>query len=217
MKTTMMILGAIATVLGLGCAALSSYITPADIDSGAVGYAISAGIAEPNDYAGYHNLLKAERLKYDVDTAHQFIQFDYVQRIEKDKLVYTQHKGVVSSNLAMAQQREEMLFGETGLLSLGLSMAGFGTLTGIIGLMRKRPGDITPEEVKTVVAEAVAIPEDELTEKQLQFIQLVAGVQKFIDTYKNPEAVVELKNIMDKTQDTSTQVAVAEAKASVLT
>ena len=49
-------------------------------------------------------------------------------------------------------------------------------LAGFIGLMRKRPGDVTPEELK----KAVGGQEAELTARERQFAELVKGVQRFL-------------------------------------
>jgi len=218
MKTKIIaICSVIILATGLGCAALSHYVTPAPINKDAVNYAVKAGVADPNSYRGYPNLVKAIKLQTDTDSAHSVIQLDLQQKIQKDNLEYAIHKDVVASNVVAGQNLEETLFGETGLLTLGLSLAGFGTLTGLIGLMRKRPGDITKEEKEQAISQAIGKSVDELTEKQKQFIQIVHGVQLFIDKYKNEDgewssAVYALKDIFDRTQDTPTQIAVATAK-----
>jgi len=222
MKSIIVVLSLLLIIAGLGCAALSSYVTPAPIDQSAVKYAVNAGVADTNDYIGYPNLVKADSLKKDVDAAHSTIQLDLGQQMQKDDLDYSIHKDVVSSNLVLAQQREEMLFGETGLLSLGLSMAGFGTLTGLIGLMRKRPGDVTQPELEQALADATGKTTEELSTKQRQFTQVVMGIQKLMDTYEDNAGllpgnafVIAMKNTFDKTQDTDTQIAVSAVKKSV--
>ena len=205
-------------VAGMGCVALSKWVTPTTIDNGAVGYVVSAGIADPNDFLGYPNLAKAEKLQTGVDYAHTKIQFDLDQLKQKDNLDYSIHRDTVANNVTMGQQREKILFGKQGLLSLGFGMLGMGTLTGVLGLMRKRPGDITKDEMQQVLVETQGKTIAELTEKEIQLIQLVKGVKKFMDTYggtsDNKEAVMikEMKIIFDATQDTSTQVAVAKIK-----
>lgn len=217
MKTTIIvILSLILIAGGIGCAALSNYVTPAEIDRGAVEYVVAADVAESEDYGGYPNLVKANKLKEDVDIAHTVNQFDLQHLLQKDTLDYSIHKDVVATNVVVSQQREEMLFGETGLLSLGLSMAGMGTLTGFLGLMRKRPGDVTSAELQQTVAEATGSTFEELDEKQTQFVQLVSGVSKFMETLKDSPAVLaSMKHIFNETQDTETQIAVSEVKLSV--
>jgi hypothetical protein len=218
MKTKIItICSLILLATGMGCVALSHYVTPANINEGAVKYVVDAGIADANNYKGFPNLAKAVKLKTDTDAAHSVIQLDLQQKVQKDNLEYAIHNEVVMANVVSGKETEEMLFGEKGLLSLGLSLAGFGTLTGLVGLMRKRPGDITKEEKEQAISQAIGKSVDELTEKQKQFIQVVHGVQLFIDKYKNEDgewssAVYALKDIFDRTQDTPTQIAVATAK-----
>lgn len=212
MKTILVLLSIALMTIGLGCAALSQYVTPAEIDQGAVDYAYEAGVADAVDYEGWANMVKAEKLKKDVDAAHNVVQLDLAQLMQKDDLTYAIHKDVVSSNLVIAQQREEMLFGETGLLSLGLSMAGMGGFAGLLGLMRKRPQDWTPAEVEATIAETTGKTTAELSAKEKQFMQLVKGVQAFLDTDPNLSHRV-LKDAMDAAQDSDTRAAVAVVKA----
>ena len=213
MKTILVLLSIALMTVGLGCAALSSYVTPAEIDPDAVEYIVNNGDGHIEDYKGWPwpNLLMANKLNEGLDDSHEMTQFQLRQHMEDDSLRYSQHKDVVASNLVMAQQREEMLFGETGLLSLGLSMAGMGGFAGLLGLMRKRPGDITPPEMESALATATGKTTAELSAKEKQFIQLVKGVQSFMDT--NHTAVPSLKFAMDSAQDESTRAAVAVVKA----
>ena len=52
MKKILLILSVVLLMSGLGCAALSHYITPAEIDRDAVSYAHLAGTARLEDYDG---------------------------------------------------------------------------------------------------------------------------------------------------------------------
>ena len=195
---------------GVGCAALSYIITPADIDKNAVVYASRAGTADPKDFKGYANLDKAMKLEKAVNEAHAVIQFGLQQKIEQDNLEYGIHKEATSISVASGLQREEKLFGPQGLLSLGLSLAGFGSLTGFIGLMRRRPGDVTGAEMQ----EAVSKVSGELSVKEKEFIQLVKGIEEFIKTYedKDKNTVESLKQTLASKQDTDTVRAVAVAR-----
>ena len=209
--------------MGMGCAALSHYLTPADIDARAVEYTVEAGIATPEQYTGFGNLIKAHRLAQDVDHAHAQVQFDLVSLMQKDTLRYSQLRGTVTQNLQAAQQREDLLFGESGLLTLGLTAAGAGGLAGFAGLMRKRPGDLTPEELQAATADL---------SKQRQ--QLVLGVHKMFKTVEefrtiDPGAselehldqklnvlremlITRFKADLDAAEDTDTQIAVSTVK-----
>ena len=214
MKTSrlLIVLVSLAAVLGgLGCAALSNYITPAVIDGRAVDYATAIGVAEPNEFAGYGNLRKAVKLEKSVGAAHEQTQLNLLQLAEKDNLVYAQLNDIVKNNRINSQISEEQLFGKTGLLSMVLGLLGAGTLTGYLGLMRKRPGDITPEEVKQVVSGKEA----ELTAKEIQIIELVKGVQEFIDFSEDPVPVTILMDSLAKAQSIGTKQTVAKIKATL--
>jgi hypothetical protein len=218
MKKLIVLLSIALMTVGLGCAALSSYVTPAEVDQDAVWYAVDAGVARQSDYnkSWFPNMADAARLKKDVDDSHAVNQQEIIHLMDRDNLVYGIHKDVVASNLMVAQQREEMLFGETGLLSLGLSMAGMGGFAGLLGLMRKRPQDWTPAEVEATIAETTGRTTAELSAKEKQFVQLVKGVQAFIEGggSQSDGGVTCLKATMDKYQDTDTRAAVAVVKAS---
>lgn len=144
-----------------------------------------------------------------MDKAHQAIQFTYQQMAEKDNLDYSILRDVVARNYAIAKQREDILFSESGLLSVGLTALGFGSFTGILGLMRKRPSDITPEEMEAMLADI----KGELSDKERLFLELVRGIQAFIDANgKDVPAVKDLKAKLSTAQSQDTKVAVAEAK-----
>lgn len=210
MRIVIIVVSLLMTVAGLGCVALSEHATLAEIDKKAVRYVVDAGITDANDYGGYPNLAKARRLLEDVDAAHTLNVQDLQQALQEEHTLYSILYGRAEVNHQAAVQREEQLFGEKGLLSLGLSLAGFGTLTGLLGLARKRPQDITKTEMESALAQATGKSAEELSTKQKQFIQVVQGVQKFIAEF--PAHTDGLKMIMNGTQDKDTQVAVAVAK-----
>jgi len=216
MKQIMIVLSLILIIAGLGCTALSTLVTPAEVDRDALRYAVDAGIADFNDYdAWYPNLDEAERLVQDVDAANLLNQQDLQHRMDKDNTLHGIHRGVTVGNRQAGRQREETLFGETGILSLGLSMIGAGGFAGVLGLMRKRPGDITPQEMEHTLATATGKTTADLSIKEKQFVQLVKGVQGFLDINKETMAGKEMKNCMNVAQDTDTRIAVAAVKKSV--
>ena len=208
-RTLIIIVSVLLIVSGLGCVAMSEYFTPAEVDPDAIKYVVDNGIRSNDYYTGFPNLDKANKLVGDVDTTHEVVQFDLQQRMAKDDLDYSRHRDTVVSNRQTAVKRENLLFGETGLLSMGLSMAGFGTLTGLVGLLRKRPQDYTQQDFET----AISSVKGEITAKDRQLIDIVKGVQEFIKTFPDQERAI--KDIMDKQQDGDTQVAVAKIRASL--
>jgi hypothetical protein len=207
--TIIILLSLIAIAAGIGCAALSEYITPARLEHRAIQYAIKAKTAEPNDYAGYQNLEKAVRLKTAVQAAHVGNQLFYSQLLEKDSVDYNLIDQQVDMSIQIGRQREELLFGETGILALGLSMAGAGGLAGYLGLMRKRPQDWSPEEVEKIKQDLKI----KVGEKEGQFVELVRLIQEFrtADSKANGVGKEKLDTILDKML-TTTKLAVKDAK-----
>lgn len=212
MRKVIIIVCLLLALIGFGCAALSEYITPATIDQKAVEYVVINDCGYSSEYDGYPSVFKAERLKKAVDVAHASVQLRLQQLSQSDDFDYGVHKSIVTSNVIVGRQREELLFGQTGLLSMLLPAVGLSAFTGLLGLMRKRPGDFTPQDVEQAIATVQGKTTEELTIKDRQFAQVVQGVQKFLDTWPATEVSKELKSIMDKMQDTDTQIAVATAK-----
>lgn len=203
-------------VVGVGCATLSHLMTPTEVDQRSKNYVIEKGAGEEEDYRSWlwPNLADAQKLDEDLDIAHDMEQFRLQQELAKDTKDYSHCKKVSSQNVISGLQREEALFGEKGLLSLGLSLAGMGTLTGYLGLRRKRPGDLTPQDMEKALAEATGKTAEELSAKQKQFVQVISGVSTLMKDWKtnSPDLYEKAKAVFNTTQDTETQVAVATAK-----
>ncbi|GAG49701.1 unnamed protein product, partial [marine sediment metagenome] len=106
MKKFILVVSLVAAMSSIGCVALSEYATPASIDQSAVDYAVRAGVADPEDYAGYKNLAKANKLAWDVDDAHEINQLALNQKIEVDSVEYAQLTETVMSHVTQARQSE---------------------------------------------------------------------------------------------------------------
>lgn len=205
--------------LGVGCLPFSYYFTPGRLDRDAQRYTIDAGVAEPNDYAGYQNLAKLDLLQRNIDKAYAINQQKLNQLAEQNDLKYNIYKDTVAIDKDNAMQLEEFYFGQKGLLSFGLSALGLGSLTGVLGLMRKRPGDITREDYQKALAEATGKTAEELSAKEKQFIELVKSIDKFkTEAGKlsiGKEALALLKTVCNDKQDSATQIEVAKVLKSV--
>jgi len=181
MKAILLLLGAITIiVVGVGCAALSEYLTPATLDRQAIEYAAEAGVIDVNDFRGYANLEKAIRLELAVKAAYEVKSLALQQMVERNQLDYSLLHDAVLRNTAQAKEQEKQLFGETGILSMGLSLLGVGGLTGALGWMRKRLSDGNRQFVEIV------------TDGNRQFVEIVKGVQTFIDNSQLAPAVSDL-------------------------
>jgi len=205
-------------VAGIGCASLSYMVTPAELDSKAIDYAVESGVVDANAFSGYHNLEKAIRLEVAVKNAYETKSLALQQMMEKNQLDYTMLNDLVVRNTKEARSREEQLFAQDGLLTMGLTLAGFGGFTGLIGLGRKRPGDLTPQDME----QAVGTIKGEVTKKDRQLIELVKGVQGFLDldwTWK-PESgdidvVGNLKEKLASAQSADTKQLIGQIKATL--
>lgn len=207
-KLFILILSVLAIAGAFGCSALSHYITPAEIDQRAVDYADAAGVIDVNDFEGYANLDKAIKLETAVTSAYQVKQLSLEQLAEKNNLTFSQLQSVTQTNRIEAFKKEEKLFGEKGLLTLGLSLIGGGSFAGLIGLMRKRPGDITPEQLNN----AIDFTEQELANEKRSLGELVQGIQAFFDSDKPKDAEI-LKEMLTVATSPETKKKIAVLKA----
>jgi len=197
----------------VGCT-LSHYFTPAEIDKKAVTYVVAAGAADVNDFNGWHNLIMAAKLKQLVDIASMLTQQKLDQMKDVDTLHHAIHQKVTTNNYRESVRTEEILFGETGIISLVMGMAGLGTLTGVLGLSRKRPQDVTPLEMERALAQATSKTVEELTLKEKQLIQVIKGVQNFkIENVGKNDILEGLRKALMAAQDVDTKEAVAVVKA----
>lgn len=202
------LLAAIVLAAGIGCAAFSTLVTPATINKQAVTYAAKAGVIDPNDFRGYANLDKAIRLKAAVDAAFRVNELSLTQMMEKNRLDYAQLLEVADTNMKASMASEEQLFGEKGLLSMGLGLLGVGGLGAVLGLMRKRPGDITPQEME----QAVVSIKGQVTDKERQLIEVVKGIQVVLNAHPKGDPVGDEIRIALQKQSIDTRQAVAVAK-----
>lgn len=207
-KTVLYVVCACCVVGGVGCVALSEWVTPATIDQRAVEFAEESGVVGEGTFEGYPNLDKANRLANAVLAAYEINDLVLEQLQENNNLNYTLLNEVVVRNQKQAQAREEMLFSEQGLLSLGLAAFGISVPAGLFGLSRKRTGDWTPQEHET----ALGAIKGTVTDKDRQMLELVRGVQKFLDV---SESGKELKLSLEAAQSADTRIRVAQLKATI--
>lgn len=212
MKTFLVIFSLLLVFASVGCVAVSEMLTPARIDGRAKAYVIDRG-ADPNNYKGYPNLAMSNQLMKDIRAGHLKTMQEFEQAMDRENLEHGLVFDIASADNKAAIQREESLFGERGLLSTILPMLGLSAATGVLGLMRKRPGDVTKEELESALASAGGKTVEELSAKQKQLVQVVQGVNAFFSTLpKDDPNRATLKTALSLTQDTDTQVAVAAIK-----
>lgn len=244
-KVVLMVFFLMVAVAGLACVPLSYHVIPTSVDKNAVAWVVKAGICDANEFEGYQNLAKAEKLNKALDAANDLIQFRIKQQSEKESKNYQIHKAIAVHNYKMGMAREKAWLSPTGILPLAMGLTGFGGFTGLIGLFRRKPGDIPKSKMDQAVAAIQGKSVEELSTKDRQFTQIVKGVQDIFNGVKNghleetitktigkamddlspeeqalvkavKEAVaIEMKTSLKKAQDSDTQVAVATIKKSI--
>jgi hypothetical protein len=211
---------------GIGCASLSEYATPAIINQRAVDFVVESGVADPNEFEGWPNLHKALKLDSYVDMAYEIRYTTLKQSIENLEIDYGHLNDIVTKNLEAAQEREQELFADGGVLATALTAGGLGSFVGLLGLFRKRPGDMTKEDFQR----AIEPIQGELGVKDQQFAQVITGVERFMkhkdeitsllskdgDAAEKTDQVLKLmKTYLGRSQDASTQQEVAKVRAVV--
>jgi len=201
----------VLVLVGSGCVGtLSENLTPANIDEDAVEYVVASGVATADDYDGYPNLAKLKRLQLDIKSAHELNGLELQQLAEKENLKFNLLAGTVATDVEIATIREDLLFDPmTGAVALGLSIFGIGA-GGYLGLLRKRPKDMSPEEVTAAFAEV----KGEVTQKDRAILQLVGQLQKVIDAKPEVERRKYLEELKAE-QLPETRAAVKAAKAAL--
>jgi len=212
--------------MGIGCAAMSEYATPATINPRAVDFVVETGVADPNEFKGWPNLHKALKLDSYVDMAYEIRFTTLKQSIEDLQIDYSHLNEIVTKNLQDAQEREQELFADGGILATALTAGGLGSFVGLLGLFRKRPGDMTKEDFQ----KAIEPIKGELGIKDQQFAQVVTGVEKIMKNKdqiaslltkegdaatKTDEIIKLMKTCLGRTQDAATQQEVAKVRATV--
>jgi hypothetical protein len=116
------------------------------------------------------------------------------------------------------------LFGQEGGIATLLGIAGLSGATGLLGLMRKRPNDWTKEEVDVAIADATGQSQEEIATKTKAIVEVVKSVDRVKEnlkknlesdsnsTVKIADLLLDMKNIFNSTQDSSTQLEVSKAK-----
>lgn len=211
-KVAVLILGLILLAVGIGCLPMSYYLTPGDDNPGGKMYVLENNPdVDPNSYEGWFgvpNLATAIRLQKDIDTTHARVQQFLNHKIEEDKLEHSIHSKTQGDIVSAGIQREQLLFGPKGIVTLGLSIAGAGTLAGYVGLMRRKPGDVAKGEFDKLLNKTLG--------KDTQIYDLVKSVQAFKDTLPKDDPLrVTMKEIFNKKQGPETQAAVTKYRTMI--
>ena len=209
-KTIAYIVLAIIVVGGCAVGTMSQELTPGRANPKVVAYNVEAGVGVAEDYKGwlYPSLSSVLRLQADFTAAVVLTDQELQHIIEKKKLNDDILRGTVDNDVEVSVAREDFIFNPTtGVLAIGLSLAGIAG-GGYLGLMRKRPQDITPQDMETALGEV----KGEIDDRDRKIISLVASIRNVIDA--QPQAAQEqMKQILKAGQTPETRVAVKQALA----
>lgn len=198
-------------LVGSGCiGTVSEHLTPGRCDPDVIAYNEAAGTGRAEDYKSflYPSLADLKRLTTDLDAAIALTEQELIHLAEQKQLQAKILKGVVGNDIEIAIAREEFLFNPTtGALAMGLTLLGVGA-SGYLGLMRKRPQDVTPADLEKAVGEV----KGEVTNKDRQIIQLVASIKNVIEAQPEANRAAIVKTLKDG-QLPETRAAVKQALA----
>jgi hypothetical protein len=200
-------------VIGGGCVGtLSEEFTPGRVDKEVVAYNEEAGTGSAEDYRGflYPSLASVKRLKADFEAAVVVTNQELKHLAEQKQLQAEILKGIVTIDFDTAVTREDFLFNPTtGVLAMGLGLLGIGA-GGYLGLMRKRPQDITPVEMEKALGDV----RGEVTAKDRQLINLVGSVRNVLLAQDaNGRDNTDVRAILKSSQTPETREAVKKALA----
>ncbi len=211
-RTLAYLLLVVVVVAGCGMATMSEELTWGRVDTDVVAYNEEAGTGTAADYKGlfYPSLASVRLLHKDFKAAVVVTKQELRHLVEQKNLQADILGGVVAGDEKVAAAREDFLFNPTtGVLAIGLGLIGMGG-AGYLGLMRKRPKDITPADMEA----ALVTVKGELDEQDRSIIQLVAGIKNVLADQPTDMDREAMKKILDATQTApETKTAVKQALA----
>jgi hypothetical protein len=199
-------------VIGSGCVGtMSESLTPARIDPKVVKYNTEAGVGDANDYRGFlfPSLATLRKLQNHFEAAVVLTNQELKHLIEQKQLQADILRGTLKNDVDVAVAREDFIFNPTtGVLALGLSLAGIGA-GGYLGLMRKRPQDITPVEME----KALVGVKGELDGRDRRIIDIVNSVKNVIEAQPTQAAQDSMTAMLKSAQLPETRQVVKEVLA----
>lgn len=201
----------LVVVGGCGMATLSEELTWGRVDSDVVAYNEEAGTGQASDYRGllYPSLASVKRLQIDFKAAVVVTKQELRHLVEQKNLQADILGRQVDGDVKIAVAREDFLFNPTtGVLAIGLGLMGMGG-AGYLGLMRKRPKDITPTDMEA----ALASVKGEIDDRDRKIINLVASFKNVIDSQPAASDRAEMTKVLKAGQSPETRTAVKQALA----
>ena len=199
-------------LIGSGCISmLSEHMTPAKNDKQVIAYNEEVGTGRAEDYKGFlfPNLATLRKLKIDFEAAVAMTNQELKHLAEAKKLKENILRGIVDTDIDIGEIREDNLYNPTtGAIAVGLSLFGIAG-GGLLGLMRKRPQDVTPQEMEKALGEV----KDEVTDRDRKILHLVASVKNAIEAQPNVATQAAIKESLKNNQLPEVRAAVKIALA----
>ncbi len=146
MKKLIVVMAALFCIALIGCQSFLAKVTPSEVAEIAVLY------ADVNEV--WPTLDSARKVRTSAIIKHRTKQLDLLRLAEDDRLAYQDAIDVIQLNISESEAFQGLMVGsETQPLSILGILAGAGVALPI-GLMKKRRGDSSPEEVEVAVAKA---------------------------------------------------------------
>jgi hypothetical protein len=158
LMSVVFVLSTLALIVLFGCQSIQNRITPADVPQSAVQYAYPD---EPKDANGFVKIPKRKGwlwnskadlvdVMFNVDLNHIKLQADFEYQMTKDKSVYSKISSQGELALKEANQDQASVFGQNGLLAMGLGLISGGSLIGTFVNQYKNRTMYSDDEVKVV-------------------------------------------------------------------
>lgn len=201
-------------LIGSGCiTALSEHLTPTKNDREVIAYVEKVGTGRAADYKGFlfPSLATLRKLKHDFEAAVVMTNQELKHLAEAKKLEENILRGIVDNDIDIGEQREDNLYNPTtGAIAVGLSIFGIAG-GGMLGLMRKRPQDITRQDHEKALGDI----KGKVTDRDRKIIALVASVKNVIDAQSSEEAKEDIKRILKTSQLPDVRATVKRALANI--
>lgn len=214
MRKTIAILLLAVVLIGSGCiSALSEHLTPTKNDKQVIAYVEKVGTGRAEDYKGFlfPSLATLRKLKHDFEAAVAMTNQELKHLAEQKKLEENILRGIVDYDIDVGEIREDSLYNPTtGAIAVGLSIFGIAG-GGMLGLMRKRPQDITRQDHEKALGDI----KGKITDRDRKIIALVASVKNVIDAQPSEASKEDIKRILKSSQLPDVRATVKRALASI--
>lgn len=148
-KNILLMLVCILALASMSCGGFMDRFTPCEVTEQSMSYA-----EREFPPLGVMTLHEAKQIRERIKIKHRISQIGLKRLAQDDKMNHDDAIGYINDNIAVSENFQETVIGSLDNPASLMGLLGISGLTFIAGSMRKRKGDLTPAEVKEVVAEA---------------------------------------------------------------